>query len=108
MVEIINPLSVSIQSSGKKRLILDLRYINHHIWKHKIIFDDCSIALQYFIGGGFMFSFDLKSGYHHIDIFPDQVLPFGLSSGTIHFYEVYKTTCETLEREGIFYSGLFR
>ena len=27
----VNPLSVSIQSSGKKRLILDLRFINKHL-----------------------------------------------------------------------------
>ena len=30
---VVNPLSVSIQSSGKKRLILDLRHVNHFIWK---------------------------------------------------------------------------
>ena len=29
----VNPLSVSVQSSGKKRLILDLRFINKHLWK---------------------------------------------------------------------------
>ena len=29
----VNPLSVSVQSSGKKRLILDLRLINKHLWK---------------------------------------------------------------------------
>ena len=35
-----NPLSVSIDSSGKKRLILDLKYINMHLYKDKIKFDD--------------------------------------------------------------------
>ena len=120
--EIINPLSVSIQSSGKKRLILDLRYINHHIWKHTIIFDDCSIALQYFIGGCFMFSFDLKSGYHHIDIFPDhrkflsfawkidgvtryfsfQVLPFGLSSAPCIFTKCIRPLVKHWREKGFF------
>ena len=28
---VVNPLSVSIQSCGKKRLILDLRHVNKHI-----------------------------------------------------------------------------
>ena len=32
---IVNPLSVSIQSSGKKRLILDLRHVNLYIFKQK-------------------------------------------------------------------------
>ena len=30
---IVNPLSVSTQSSGKKRLILDLRHVNLYIFK---------------------------------------------------------------------------
>ena len=33
--EIINPLTVSVQRSGKKRLILDLRHINLHVFKQK-------------------------------------------------------------------------
>ena len=38
--EVINPLSVSINSSSKKRLILDLRYVNSHAYKEKIKFED--------------------------------------------------------------------
>jgi hypothetical protein len=34
--EVVNPLSVSVQSSGKKRLILDLRYVNQYLWKEKV------------------------------------------------------------------------
>ncbi|CAH3018979.1 unnamed protein product, partial [Porites evermanni] len=37
---VVNPLSVSIQSCGKKRLILDLRHVNKHIWKEKFKFED--------------------------------------------------------------------
>ena len=36
--EVINPLSVSINSSGKQCLILELRYVNTHIYKDKIKF----------------------------------------------------------------------
>ena len=36
----ISPLSVSEDPSGKKRLILDLTYINKFLWKEKIKFDD--------------------------------------------------------------------
>ena len=32
----VNPLSVSIQSSGKKRLILHLRFIHKHSWKTSV------------------------------------------------------------------------
>ena len=34
--KVINPFSISKRSSGKKRLILDLRYINEHLYKDKI------------------------------------------------------------------------
>ena len=37
---VVNPLTVSINASGKKRLILDLRYINQFIWKQRFRLDD--------------------------------------------------------------------
>lgn len=67
---IVYPLSVSKQKSGKKRLILDLRHINCHLYKSKFKCED--LAKEVLRPGDFMFSFDLKSGYHHIDIFPEQ------------------------------------
>ncbi|XP_021371383.1 uncharacterized protein LOC110461960 isoform X1 [Mizuhopecten yessoensis] len=33
---VVNPLSVSVGSTGKKRLILDLREVNLHVWKEKV------------------------------------------------------------------------
>ena len=35
---VVNPLSVTVQNSGKKRLILDLWYVNKHIYKERIKF----------------------------------------------------------------------
>jgi len=43
---IVNPLSVSIQSSGKQRLILDLRHVNLYIFKQKFKCEDLSVALK--------------------------------------------------------------
>ena len=37
---VVNPLSVSENDSQKLRLILDLRYVNMHVFKDKIKFDD--------------------------------------------------------------------
>ena len=66
---VVNPLSVSVQPNGKKRLILDLRYVDHFIMKLRIKYDDWKIASLMFRKNGYMFSFDLKSGYHHVEIF---------------------------------------
>lgn len=42
-----NPLSVSVNSSGKRRLILDLREVNKHVWKQSVKYDDIRTALMY-------------------------------------------------------------
>ena len=65
----VNPLTVSINKQGKKRLILDLRIPNKLIWKQRVKFEDWKYAMNYFEKGSFMFKFDLKNGYFHIDIF---------------------------------------
>ena len=97
---VVNPLSVSIQSSGKMRLILDLRHVDNHIRN----------ACIYLSSDHYMFKFDLKSGYHHIDILQEHqtylgfswvvngvrkffmftVLPFGLSSAPYIFTKVVR------------------
>ena len=46
--DVVNPLSVSIQPNGKKKLSLDLRYINNFRIKHRVKYEDWKIALSYF------------------------------------------------------------
>ena len=56
--ERVNPLSVSVQSSGKKRLILDLRHINLHIYKQKFRCEALHAIKNVFAKDFFIFSFD--------------------------------------------------
>ena len=65
---VVNPLSVSVNETGKKRLILDLRYINQFVKPQKFKLNDWRVMFQYVRKGNFMFKSDLKPGYHHIDI----------------------------------------
>ena len=99
-----NPLSVSIQANGKKRLILDLRYVNKCVDNKRVKY--WKVALSYFEKDAYMFSFDSKSGYHHIEIHEDHqtflgfaykdrnyvftVVPFGLSTAPYIFTKVLK------------------
>ena len=76
---VINPLSVSVQANGKKRLILDLRYVNSHLQKKSIKYEDWKVAISYFEVGAYMFTFDLKSGYHHIAVATDDQSYIGFS-----------------------------
>ena len=56
--EHVNPISVSIQGTGEKRLVMDLSYINVYVWKQKVCYEDWEVALEYFPQGDYMFSFD--------------------------------------------------
>ena len=77
--KVINPLTVSINSTGKKRLILDLRYINQFVWKEKFKLEDWRVLFEYVHKGDFMFVWDLSSGYHHFDLFRGHQQYFGFS-----------------------------
>ena len=108
-----NSLSVAEDPSGKKRLILDVSCLNTFLWKEKIKFDDWKVFEEFIDteSEAFLFKFDLKSGYHHIDIHKDyqkflgfswvngkgqkkyylySVLPFALSSGPLIFTKIVR------------------
>ena len=68
---IVNPLTVSINKSGKERLVLDCRYTNLHLYKSKFKMEDTQTARNMFKSGDLGFRFDLKSAYHHISVDPD-------------------------------------
>ena len=67
--DIVNPLSISVQLSGKKRLIVDLRHVNLYVFKRKFRCEDISLAIQIFSKGFYLFKVDLQSGYHHVETF---------------------------------------
>ena len=68
--KLINPLHVVVQRT-KSRLILDCSTLNKYVVVPKIKYENHEIALQYFKKGIYMFSYDLKDGYHHLMVHPD-------------------------------------
>ena len=76
--KVLNPLSVS--TKGKNRLVLDLRYLKNRLFIDKIRFDDWNSFQNYLEGNkGYLFKFDLKSGYGHVSIFDEHQTYFGFS-----------------------------
>ena len=65
---VVNPLSVSIQPSGKKRLILDLRDVNNSYLSKVLSTETGKLLWLILRKTRTCFLFYLKSGYHHIDI----------------------------------------
>ena len=76
---ICNPLSVVESTSGKKRLVLDLRYVNKFLWKDKLEYEDIQTAIQMIEKGDYAIIFDLQSGYHRVDILVDYWQYLGFS-----------------------------
>ena len=56
-------------SKGKLRLLLNLRHLNRFLRKDKFKYENLWVALLMFQKGDVLFKFDLKSGYHHVDIY---------------------------------------
>ena len=69
-----------------------LKYLNQFLHKVKFKYEDIRVALLMFTRQDFLFKFDLKSGYHHLDIFePHQkYLGFAWREGKELSYFVFK------------------
>ena len=105
-----SPLSVVENSSGKLRRVLNLRYLSQFLYAPHFKYEDLRIAALLFEKHEFLFKFDLKSGYHRVDIYPEHqkylgfqwdiagvsgyyvfaVLPFGLSMACYIFTKLMR------------------
>lgn len=107
----VNPLTVA---EGKKlRLVLDLRHVNNFVYQQKFQYENLNSLSEVFEKDFWFFTWDLKSGYHHVNIFePHQkylgfswvidgklryftfkVLPFGLSTACFCFTKTLRPFC---------------
>ena len=66
-IKMLNPLTVA-DNGQTLRLILDRRHINSFLRVPKFKCDDIHTIRDLFEVGDYFFKFDIKSGYHHIDI----------------------------------------
>ena len=114
---VVNALSVAINVNGKKRLVLDLRNVNPLLLVNKFKYEDINVASAYFKKYAFMTTFDLKSGYHHIQIheayqqylgfkwnndhFCYRACPFGLATAGIAFSKVLRELVRLWRTQGI-------
>jgi hypothetical protein len=76
---IVNPLTVSVSDSSKERLVLDLRNVNTFVDKQKVKFEGVKEAMVYTNYSKYAIKFDLKSGYHHLEIHPEHIFVLVLS-----------------------------
>ena len=116
-----SPLQVVSSARGKRRLVIDLRYVNQFLWKDKFKYEGLDLVPQMFKRGEYFFTFDLKSGYHHVDIngvfwtylgfswgsgssrrwFKFRVLPFGLATACYVFTKLLRPLVKHWRAKGL-------
>ena len=62
---VVNPLGVKVEPT-KLRLFLDCSWLNDFIVVPSFKMDDVKTGLSFFKKGGYIYSFDMKDGYHHL------------------------------------------
>lgn len=111
----VSPLNVAVQPT-KLRLILDLRWVNKHLTHVKFKYEGIPRLPELLNPGDWMFSIDLKSGYHHVDIDRDYLtylgfywegsyyvfrsLPFGLAEAPHTFTRLIKQLAQRWRAHG--------
>ena len=62
------PFICGHQWNGKKWLVVNLKHVNRSLWTPNFKYEDLRVAMIVFKQGEWMFSFDLKCDYHHVDV----------------------------------------
>ena len=60
-----------LSSTGKQRLVLNLRYLDQYMHVVEFKYEDLHTAALMIEIHEYLFKFDLKLGYHHVDIHPN-------------------------------------
>lgn len=61
---VVNPLTMSVGTEGKKCLVLNLRHVNPHLFKYKFKYKDTRTAQQLLGEGYSLYTFYITSAYH--------------------------------------------
>ena len=113
---VVSPLGIVFQKD-KSRLIFDGRYINSFLKIPSFKYEDLGTCYQYLHPNDFMLTYDLSSGYHHMDMaeafftylgfewegqyYVFTSLPFGLATACWAFTKLTRELLHKWRRAGI-------
>ena len=83
----VNPLTVA--KGRKLRLVIDLRHVNFHLVGFKFKYEDLRSLSPVLQERHWFFTWDLKSGYHHVGISPDHQKYLGFAwpfNGVLRYF----------------------
>jgi hypothetical protein len=114
---LVSPLGVVSKAENKLQLILDLRYLNQFLELTKFKYETIKSVPDLCAPGDYLFTVNLKSGYHHIDMFQEHwkylgfqwrdqfyvftQLPFGLAPACYVFTKVMRQLVKSWRSRGI-------
>ena len=70
-VTICSPIGVVPKKNGKRRLIVDMRYLNRHVQAPRFRYEDTADLKNVVQQGDLTYSLDLEAGFHHVSVHPD-------------------------------------
>ena len=103
------------------RLVLNLHHLNHFLRKEDFKDEGQRVATTMFERGDYVFKFDLKAGYHHVDVYAEHqkylgfaweldgikqyfvfaVLPFGLATACYVFTKLMRPVVKYWRGQGL-------
>jgi hypothetical protein len=111
------PLTVAVQGKGKLRLCYNGRSLNTHLPRKSFKFEHAEQAARMMRPGDFMFTLDMKSGYHQVPlkltfrkllcfrwegrVYQWQVLPFGLSTAVRAYSKLARRLLQRWRAKGV-------
>jgi hypothetical protein len=114
---VVSPLKVVPKKGGKLRLILDLSWLNKYLMFPKFRYDSVKQIADLFEGGDYMFTWDAKDGYWHVDLHEDMwqymcfewegqilyfaVMPFGLAPACWVFTKMMRVSINFMRMQGL-------
>ena len=116
-ITVINGLGVAVDRLGKKRLILDARYVNLWVAYEAFSYEKLADVPSYLQPEDFIILTDMKSGYHQVRMHPDTApflgiqfggqvfylehLPFGLASACKAYTDLMQEVYRSLRMRGL-------
>jgi hypothetical protein len=114
---VISPLKVVPKKGNKYRLILDLSWLNKHLRFPKFKYDSVKQVAGLFESEDYMFAWDAKDGYWHVDLNEDMwqymcfewlgttyyfgQMPFGLAPACWVFTRMMRVSIDHLRMQGL-------
>ena len=112
---------VAKKGTDKYRLIWDGRYINEHLVIPSFKYEDLNAIADWAEPGDYVFTLDLKSGYHHLDMHEEAwpylgfqwqgqyycftQLPFGLAPACWAFTKLTRSVMSVFRQRGVRCTG---